>query len=183
LALFTLAGVEPRYVASFVVLLMLAALSVIRVRPRPWARAAVLMVALLAAVSLSRPLATRAISPYPAAGHARTSLEVAKGLAALGVKPGDRVAVVRPAASVYWAQLADVQIIAEITVSQTPPFWDSPESQRTALDAMARAGAVAVVVSRVPEHADNERWLPLGRTPWRAYLLRSRATGNEAGGS
>jgi len=170
LCLFAIVHVETRYIGQYLALAMAAALTVVRVQNRSARAAGVLTIVL--AFSVARPVALRAISPYDASGVARTSVMVAQALREVGVRPGDRAALLRAGrgGGAYWARLAGVQIVAETPSADA--FWRAEQSARlSVIAAMADTGARVLVASELPKDADSAGWLRLGRTNWHAYRL------------
>jgi hypothetical protein len=88
--------------------------------------------------------------------------QIADGLKHMGIGPGDQVGFIGYGkGSGYWARLAKVQIIAEITTEwpvvvedDVTRFWHSDdEIKRGVIDAFAKTGAKAIVA---------EEWWSLG---------------------
>jgi hypothetical protein len=172
LAMFALAGAEPRYVAPFVALAMLAALSAVRLRVWRGSRPLLLVFTAVFLVSQSWQIVqgVRTLEPITAPTH--PDADVVSELARLGVTRGDRVALVRPARTVYWARLAGVQIVAEIPRAAAPEFcMADPNARKRVLAAIAGTGAKVLVSSGALEDDDLAGWTPLGATGWRAYPL------------
>jgi hypothetical protein len=75
-------------------------------------------------------------------------------LRALGVRPGDEIAVIGDGMGAYWARLARVHLVAELPSSAAETFWAGDSAlQRRVLDAIAGTGARAVVADDVPPGA------------------------------
>jgi len=93
------------------------------------------------------------------------------------LRPGDKVAWVRPNAfnskqDYSWAHLAGLRIIAEVPDGQQDRFWSVRPAQRMALlDSVAQTGAVAFVVTGMPDGFSENGWKPLGSTGYWVYLL------------
>jgi len=173
LAMFTIAGAEGRYIGPFVVLLMLAALATVRVRRPRFAAAVLAGAAIISMVSLDARVVKGALLPNPARETTHINFEIASQLEALGVRRGDRVALMRPARGTYWARLAGVQIVAEFPTDASRQFWlADDETKQRALAAVAGTNARVLVTSLVPADADATRWKRLGETGWFACQLR-----------
>jgi len=106
--------------------------------------------------------------------------QIATSLRRLGVEPGDKVAWIRPSVfddkiqNYSWARLARVEIVAEISTGGADDFWSaSPAEQSKILDAFARTGAVALVVTKIPARFSPGGWLPLGKTGYFLHPLQA----------
>jgi hypothetical protein len=149
-----------RYLGGFVLVLFLALLATVRLRPD--ARLAAAYVAV--AVSLTMALGTadytgRTITNHLAMTRTRTPLWTwqdvlaAEQLRRIGAQPGDRVAIVADGTNAYWASLAKLRIVAEIMDANggSREFWSAPEQvQNHVYDLFARSGARLVVASCPP---------------------------------
>jgi 4-amino-4-deoxy-L-arabinose transferase-like glycosyltransferase len=172
LGLFTIAGTYPRYIGAFLAMAMVACLSIVRVRTGRIGSQVRLALTIVMIASLARPLVQGAVWPGPAPRIGLTNIEVAAALGGLGVRRGDRVALVRPGGGVYWARLTGVQIVAEVASKSVLSFWQAEASgQHSALDAIASTGARVIVTSRLPTETDSTGWIRLGDTTWHAYLF------------
>jgi hypothetical protein len=98
--------------------------------------------------------------------------EVAEQLWAMGVEPGDQVAVIGYAFDSFWARLARVKIVAETLGWQADALWlGDPGFQQEVLAAFASAGAKAVVAEYVPAYANLPGWRQVGDSNFYIYLL------------
>lgn len=88
---------------------------------------------------------------------------VAAELAAHGVTPGTRVAVIGPHAESYWARTARVHIVASVPRNRVSEFWQLPvAAQDSLLDEFARAGATyAIATLGVPDIRPDSSWKDL----------------------
>lgn len=89
--------------------------------------------------------------------------KIAAGLADLGIRPGDAVAHLGSADTLYWARLANVRIVAEIpgNVGETDFWSQTAQGRADALRAIERTGAKAVVAGwrrKKPASAMTEGW-------------------------
>jgi len=98
--------------------------------------------------------------------------QVAEGLHALGVHPGDKISCISLTAEVHWARLAGAKIVSEIPLGDGGIFWSAaPEEKRKVFEVFAATGAVAVVTKDPPAGDIKEGWIPLGNTSLYAYRL------------
>jgi hypothetical protein len=106
--------------------------------------------------------------------------EIARGLSAAGVAPGDKVVKVGYGPNAYWARLAGVKIVAEV-FSEDEEFDKVPGIRAmfaadgsllpAARAALSGTGAKAIVASAVPADVARQGWQELGRTGWFVYRL------------
>jgi 4-amino-4-deoxy-L-arabinose transferase-like glycosyltransferase len=173
LGLFGIAGAEGRYVGPFVALLMLAALSVVRLPDRTDTRRALVAVTIMMLLFLLKDTVVAAVRPTTIRETTNVNFEVADALGRLGVRRGDRLALLRAGGGLYWARLAGVQIVAEIPVDAAEEFWRADEStKRETLAAIARTNAKMLVAYEIPSDAQPQGWVPVGDSGWYAYPLQ-----------
>jgi hypothetical protein len=139
---------STRFIAAFVVLLVVPLVSAVTARPEQRRVAHVVGVAIaLVCGALAWNVAKRvAMSNDEPARIAREQPAVADTLRALGIRPGDRIAISGYYLFPYfhWARLGRVSIAAEIF--QADFFWEqSPTRRAEILGALHRAGVRAVV--------------------------------------
>ena len=173
LGLFAIAGAEARYVGSFVALVMLAALMTVRLKDRSAARS-VLVAVTIAMLLFQAADLTSVRSPVPVRDTPNPHAETASALGRLGVRRGDRVAIMRqtPGSGIYWARIAGVQIVAEIPRDASHDYWVASDNvKRETHRAIARTGSTLLVTFGLPISADVSGWVQLGNTPWHAYIL------------
>jgi hypothetical protein len=105
---------------------------------------------------------------------------VAEGLRAMGIEPGDHVALIGEGfVEEYWARLEKVRIIAEVPRSghkelanSAAAFWkSSPEGENAVLDILKSTGAKAVIADTPPTNLPL-RWVPVGNTGHAIYFFR-----------
>ena len=100
------------------------------------------------------------------------SWETAQALQKIGLKPGDRVAVIAAKGEGHWARLAKLKVVAELRWGQDGAFWAGGHATRERVfAAFAATGSRVVVVKEPPPSAANEGWVQLGETPYYAYRL------------
>lgn len=180
----------PRYIGGFVPLLWLGVLAGLALPDDPRARRTATALALAVMVfhgALAAPgIAKRAADAVRESGRGRPAeagdvhSQVAAGLHASGVQPGDRVAVLGSGFNAYWARLARAKIVAEIPVDAAPEFWATDDQTRArVIRLLADTGAVVLVVSpRVrptslsPEALAAMGWRQVGETDYYALLLK-----------
>jgi len=187
LGMYVLVHVEDRMTPAFDVMIWLGLFAAVRFRDRPDVRRAaslaLVSVALLTTVLLCDSMLGEMAS------HSRKELlslhspganfewQVADQLRRAGLRPGDKVAWVRPNAfnskqDYSWAHLAGLRIVAEVPDGQQDRFWSvRPEQRMALLDSVARTGAAAFVVTEMPEGFSENGWKPLGSTGYWVYLL------------
>ncbi len=172
LTMYALVLVEQRYVSPFAVMLLVWVLTSARfsaskaetVRKRT-APAVILALALAMAWPVARDLrdtlANRPDEPW----------QVAVGLHKMKISPGARVGAIGTGPSAYWAHLARVQIIAEVSeLDQLSFLVAGPARKEEALRKFSELGAKAVVMksSSAPQAIDG--WQEVGGTHY--YVWR-----------
>ncbi len=190
LGLYSLVHIETRYIGAFVVLIWLGLFTGILLSKdskstRVGSAVVVAVAALIMTVMVAKSIAP-AYSTVSDVFKAKDSAfseysHVADGLARRGVKPGDRVGSIAYgfAAGSFWARLAKVRIIAEITSGSnlTPKedvniFWHSnAEVKRRVIEAFAKTGAKVIVANRVPAGVSDPGWERIGNTNHYVYFL------------
>ena len=168
--------VEGRYVASFLVVLWLAAfassLSSGSVAFRGVAVAVVFAVTLVTAVKMAKYAVTDALA-IPK--QANENWEAAQKLKKLGVRPGDRVALIGVLAEQHLLRLANVKAVAELRYRDERKFWTGDAGlQDAVLSAFATTGSRIVVAAHAPITAVKEGWIRLGNTDYYARSLPTK---------
>jgi hypothetical protein len=166
LGMYVAIHIEYRYIGAFVILLLAGAFAAIRLPDTPGARR--LTGAVVTAVFVAQVTPVAAMVAYDAAHEVKGLVrsdplihrhwEIARGLQALGLQPGDRVAVAGDFFTAGWARLARLRVTAAVE----PRAPSAPIAAADArLDtALARAGVRAVVAEGGP--LDDAGWTRLG---------------------
>jgi 4-amino-4-deoxy-L-arabinose transferase-like glycosyltransferase len=153
LAMFCLIHLEPRYVAPFAVISVMAMCNGIRLPESLASRKLFAMTAIsLCLVCTGFEIRQLRVELRSAAENNREHLNVAYGLNEMGIKAGDKVGNIGDSFDAYWARLARVSIITEVPEPVAARiFWQSNSTtQQQTLDAMFRAGAKAVITENPP---------------------------------
>jgi hypothetical protein len=101
--------------------------------------------------------------------------EVAEELQKMGLRRGDKTAVIGYAFDSYWARLARLSIVAEMFGWEADPFWlGSPSFQAGIVDAFRSTGADAIVAEDVPSYARLNGWRQIKDTNHFVYLFGDR---------
>jgi hypothetical protein len=100
--------------------------------------------------------------------------KVAQDLAANGLAPGTRIALIGPHAESYWARTARVHIAADVPPPVVNAFWQlSPALRDSLLDEFTSAGATVAIATVGPESgAPDSTWTPLRYHGWMRRLVR-----------
>jgi len=174
LGAFSIVHVEPRLVATFVLLLWLWMYRGYFGASSAQVRSAILIVALALLVPLlavapqmtfraARDLATRQI--------ASTDWEIASALKSEGLRPGDRIAYVGNPIEAYFARLARLSISTWIPERDAEQFWAlDAAGKSTVFSSMSGAGAKVVVTENVPPE-DRADWQRIGDTTFYFHAL------------
>jgi hypothetical protein len=151
-----------------------------RGRPVAFARGAMAACGLAAVLWLLYPFAERARKDDEALGRASASrwgnlsANIAADLAARGIGPGTRVAVIGPHADSYWARTGRLKIVASVPRPVVPMFWRlSRGGQDSLLAAFADAGAQVAIASVGPDSAapPDSSWTPTRYRGWIRPLI------------
>jgi hypothetical protein len=165
--------VEERYIAPFLVFLWLAAFAgAVRVPSIVSRRTAIAVVLGFLCVTGIKA-AKYFVSDLFALPHQRNVYwDVAQNLANIGVKPGDKAALIASKAGVHWARLANLQIVSELPLGQDEIFWNADRAtQERVFAAFASTGSRVVVVKDPPPGAPKDIWSPLGDTSYYVHIL------------
>lgn len=173
LAGLTAVYIEPRFIAAFGVLLWTSLLAAVRLpttgRNLHGVRAIVgtFATVMILALGWHGVVAAGNFADDPTRD---TSWRTAAGLQAMGIRAGDRVAVIGTAFGEYWARLARVRIVAEVPDESVEAFWQAPaRRQEQALRALVSTGARAVVTADLPAGRVPAGWQRIGDT---SYYVR-----------
>jgi hypothetical protein len=180
--------VEPRYVASFFVLLWLGIASGLRLpesaESRKLASSVIVATAtvLILIVGVSSPFRVYGAIAELVRGidHSQHQhWQIADGLRQMGIQPGDKVAVLgqgTPGFRAYWARLARVKIVSEMPFSDVIEFVTADPALRSkVIQAFASSGASIIVGENLPSPMLREGWLRIGETNHFAYFFETSA--------
>jgi hypothetical protein len=164
-----------RYLGGFVLVIFLALLASVRLRPdaqtpASYVALAVSFTMLLATADYSVRVATHHMA-IPGSGPSSTAQDItaAQDLWRMGLQPGEKIAVIMNGTGAYWAHLAKLHIVAEImeTGNGSKDFWDSsPEVQQHVYDLFAGAHARIVVASCPSSTTMLSGWERMVGTPY-----------------
>jgi hypothetical protein len=181
LAMYTLVLVEARYVAPFLVLLIVGLLTLVQLpRTRPGSTVMGSLSALVAlgfvlqigwaTLELGRETLSHVVGAQPMASDDQAQVAVA--LRAAGVQPGDPVASGNRAFNAYWARLARVRIVAEVTGYDATALLEAdPEARRVAQQALLGQQVRAVVAHGWPAYTGDPNWQRVEETEYFYYLV------------
>jgi hypothetical protein len=115
---------------------------------------------------------------YHESGKSSQNIAAAEQLRAMGIEPGDRVALIGDGFNeVAWARLDRVKIVAEVpqdmpTGDSTAAFWKStPEDEQVVLNILKSTGAKAVV-AEMPPKALPPGWTLLDNSGKSVFFFR-----------
>jgi hypothetical protein len=168
--------VEGRYVASFLVVLWLAAfassLCSASVGSRRVAVAVVLAVTFVTGV---KTLKSAVADAFAISKQVNENWEAAQKLKELGTLPGDRVALIGVLAEQHVLRLANVKAVAELSYRDEHKFWiGDPSLQDRVFTAFAATGSKIVIATHAPVTAVKEGWIRLGNTDYYARSLLAK---------
>ncbi|HLK22489.1 MAG TPA: hypothetical protein VKT81_26265 [Bryobacteraceae bacterium] len=164
-AMYAMVHADGRFFPAFFVMLWtsLAAGLLMSLEGEIEARVPLAIAAVAAALMLVEAI-TVSFAPVPEP----RDYEVAQATQALGLKPGDPVAIVTGDFDYSWARLAGVHVILEVDFNGK----DKPSQWEKAKPILAGQGAAMVVSPGIPGVVDQPGWQQLGSTGIFAYRLR-----------
>jgi hypothetical protein len=171
LAMYVAIHIEYRYIGALVVLLLMAAFAAMRGPDTQQARRLTAAVVTVVFVAQVTPVA--ATIAYDTAHEVKGLIrldplihrhwQIARGLQALGLRPGDRVAVAGDFFTAGWARLARLRVTAAVEPGVATDHRAGADARLDA--ALARAGVRAIVAEGEP--LDDGVWTRLGdRHTW-----------------
>jgi hypothetical protein len=175
---YSLVLIEGRYIAPFLLLLWLAAFSLaVSSASLLTSRNALALVLAIVSVTALRVTKFTADNLMIAAGKQENiDYNVARGLQALGIAPGDRAATLARMAEVHWARMAEIKIVAEIPLGEESAFWNaSPPEKLNVFRVLAGTGAKILIAKDPPAFATREGWTPVGGTGFYVHRLTPMA--------
>jgi hypothetical protein len=174
MAAFSMVHVEPRLVATFVVLLWLWMYRGFFAGAVADTRSAILIVALallVPFVAMAPQMTFRAVRDVATRQIASTDWEVAAALKGHGVRAGDRIAYVGNPIEAYFARLARSTVSTWIPARDADQFWALDDAGKSAVfSSMLNAGAMVVVTEDVPPE-DRSQWERVGNTTFYIHSL------------
>lgn len=177
---YSIVHTEQRLVAPFILVLGTAAFVAISTsgllagRRLLWAAALAMCALTCVRVAKSAVSEVLALRSSPAVRE-NVDWEVAEGLHAMGILPGDNVAGIVIMGRAHWARLAGVKVVAEIPLGEELTFWTADTAlRRKIMDTFAGTGARAIIVEAPPLCADTTEWKQLPRTDYYVYQLNQR---------
>ena len=175
---------NDRYIAGFVLAFFLLLLACVQIAASDRKSATYVAVGVFVAITLSTiDLTVRIATNHVAiVGNQPTSsaehIAAAEGLWALGIRPGEKVAIIGDGTGAYWARLAKLRIVAEIMGMGhgAEQFWRSPqETRRTIYGVLAGAHAQAVV-GACSDQAALDGWQHISGTKFCIRRLTAPST-------
>jgi hypothetical protein len=168
--------VEGRYVASFLVVLWLAAFASSLCSASVAAkRVAVAVVLAVTFVTVVKTLKYATTDAFAISKQVNENWEAAQKLEELGAHPGDRVALIGVLAEQHVLRLANVKAVAELRYRDEQKFWTGdPSLQNRVFTAFAATGSKIVIATHAPETAVKEGWIRLGNTDYYARSLLAK---------
>jgi 4-amino-4-deoxy-L-arabinose transferase-like glycosyltransferase len=179
ICLYVLVSVEPRYIAPFLVLVLLGLFPGILLRgPKDAAKQIAISMVSIATVLmvLTALFVVYHLAGFPRGPHGESLgvyVRVGESLNRAGVLPGEEVALIGDSSDgCRWARMARVRIVAQILREDTDSWWASdPRVKAEVYDAFARAGAKAVVAEEIPHSGGFADWQRLGDTRYFVHFL------------
>jgi hypothetical protein len=199
--MYCLLVVDARHVAVFLAVIGMAVLGVAhrQLRLRRWMLTCAYMstvgfIAFPTAIGLYAVLAD---ATHGAERFGNPAWAISQGMAAAGLRPGDRIGYIGCGINAYRARLSRVKIVADVNyvydvnddlpvtlrenTREIEKFWVADShTQRAVLDAFAKAGARYAVADHIPARANLDGWV---RVDQQTYLRRLAPSGDATGDS
>jgi hypothetical protein len=168
--------VEGRYVASFLVILWVAAFASsfgsTTVASRRVAGAVILAAVLVTSMKTLKFVVSDVLA-IPK--QVNENWEAAQKLKGIGVSPSDRVALIGVIGEQHWMRLAKVKAVAQLRYRDEKEFWTGDASlQDSVFMAFSATGSRVVVATHAPLSAVKEGWIRLGETDYYAHFLPAK---------
>jgi hypothetical protein len=167
--------VEGRYVAPFLVLLVLGLLMLVRPSALVGPFSALIVAVLFLQIGWTLVDPARALLSQALHGRLMTpddQAQVALALRAADIRPGDAVATGNRGFNAYWARLARVQIVAEVSGRESAALLEADPTARTAVQQVLLAQPVRAVVAQAwPAQTGDPGWVPIDGTDYFYYVV------------
>jgi hypothetical protein len=174
--LYLLISVEPRYVAPFLILVLLGLFPGMLLQiPKDAAKRTAISTVVIAAfmMGLTALLVGYHLAGFPRGDKGELFVQVGQSLNGAGVRSGEDVAIIGDSSDgCRWARMARVRIVAQVLREDVAGFWrQDPHVQSEVYDAFARAGAKAVVAEKTTPSGGLADWQRLGNTDYFVHFL------------
>jgi len=170
LGLYALVHVETRFIGAYIAVLWLALFSPLRL-PDHLVRISGYLLLAVATTLVITVLANTAHVIHD--GNPDSAVEqvvLSERLDAIGLHPGDRIAIVG-GAGIYSARLSHLKIVAEVMGEDTRAFWRlTPEARDLVLRKFAESGA-RLVLAPAPAQRAEPSWTKLDGLPYLVHWL------------
>ena len=181
IGMYALVLAEARYVAPFVMLLLLGLLLLVRLPRARWsadlsANVSVVIV-ILFLVQIWSNTSDFVSSTFQELPHGQIlavddQARVAGALRSAGIEPGDPVASGDRAFNAYWARLARVRIVAEVSERDAAAILEAdPEARAVAQRVLLAQKVRAVIAHGWPSSMDDPGWHPIDGTDYFYHLV------------
>jgi hypothetical protein len=186
LVAYSLVLVQTRYLGASFALLWIALFAGVRLpreqRFETVANCVAAAVAITIAFSVAGYLANTAQATLSTGADPSPTDQVraAVGLENMGLRIGDKVAVIGSGLTNHWARLARLRIVAEVSYdgwTNTGRFWaSSPERRDKAYECLSHTGARGVVAWDPPSVSQDPRWHRISDTRYYIYFFPAEST-------
>jgi hypothetical protein len=180
ISVYALVSLQPRYIGSFVVLVLLGLFPEILLQKSQDTVKRTSIATLVFAGFMMVFIALNVVyhlAGFPILrGGGDVHYRAAESLNKEGARPGDAVALIGfPYDAVIWARLARVRIVAQVPPEDASDLWraSDPRVKAEVYDAFARAGAMAVVAEEAPPSEGFADWQRVGGTRYYVHFLSS----------
>jgi hypothetical protein len=178
--LYALVLIQPRYVGAYFALFWLALFSSIKLADNLQNKKLVEVVCGVAAsvmiIGISTTIVFNTYGSFRKAINGEDQFihaDVAIGLKDMGIPSGTKVGNIGYTFEAYWARLARLKIVAEITEADQEQFWlAAPGVKREVYKKFAESDAAFIMTFNPPAYAVLDGWKEIGNTDHYIYILK-----------
>ncbi len=169
MSLYMLVHVELRYVGAYVAVFWMAVLFGVRLTNSGGQRTMAEYVALAVVVTILLSVADGTVRAVRDGGpySALDQIIVADDLENMGLRAGERVAVLGDGNWSYWAHSCKLKIVSTIMSADAPAFWAETAEQREQVYRLFASTGARAVVTMKPQAADvGAGWQKIGASDY-----------------
>lgn len=174
---------EKRYIPGFLIVMWLILFASLRLAKRAvsgyilsYAMLTLVVIMLLRFLLMGSNYVSLIVHDFKSGKEANEMWVVANELNKTGLSRGDKVATISDESNQYWARIAGLRIVAEVSPEDyIDEFWGLSEGKRLeAIKVFSNTGAKALVTPYIPEYALNSNlhgWKRIDNTNYHVYSL------------
>jgi hypothetical protein len=182
LAIYSMVSVEPRYIGPFIVLLWTGIFFCVRLPDSQESRRLItyttpMLLLIIALIGIQIAPKTYSVVRHLIKGEdtsVHVQWQIANALKQMGVQPGDKLVFNGTPYNAYWARLARVRIVAEISLEDAITLRELEELVNfQVIQTLVGTGAKFIVIEIIPQkYITNADWQRIGNTDYYVYALK-----------